>query len=61
MEDIFTVQDYNNGKIHGSGVIVKADKLLRLRSVKNQTVKAALWRDSMKVIPRKQSQESVMI
>jgi len=49
MEDIYTVQDYLNNKIHGSGVIVKAERQIRLTSVKSQTLKRELWNDSVKV------------
>ena len=49
MEDIYTVEDYLSDVIHGSDVINKAEKLIRLKSVLNETSKRELWKDSIKV------------
>jgi len=49
MENIYTVEDYLNKKIHGSAKMTEAEKKIRLISVENATLMNEIWRNSIKV------------
>ena len=51
MENYCTVDDYLNMRMHGDKFIKEAEEKIRLQGIKNEQIKAKLWRDSLKVSP----------